>query len=213
MRGSVRSALRGAGAGGDLTGAADAARRRIQLQPLEETGYRTLMRLQADLGDRAGAVSTYHHCASVLERELGVVPDPATRQAFQRLMASAGPAGANRPAVASRRPPAPGSRRRSSSAGRGSSACFRTCGGPPRRGRPSLAVVRGGAGVGKTRLVTEIAGIARLQGAVVAGSQCFGTSGRLALAPVADWLRNPAVQAAAAALDRPGGPKCAARPG
>ena len=46
---------------GDLTGAADAARRRIQLQPLEEVGYRTLMLLQADLGDRAGAVSTYHH--------------------------------------------------------------------------------------------------------------------------------------------------------
>jgi len=77
---------------GDLTGAVDAARRRIQLQPLEEVGYRTLMRLQADLGDRAGAVSTFHHCASVLERELGVVPDAATRQAFQRLMAQAGPA-------------------------------------------------------------------------------------------------------------------------
>jgi tetratricopeptide (TPR) repeat protein len=36
---------------------------------------------------------------------------------------------------------------------------------------------------------------------VVAGSQCFGTSGRLALAPVADWLRNPAVLSAMAALD------------
>ena len=43
--------------------------------------------------------------------------------------------------------------------------------------------------------------MAQLQGAVVASSQCFGTSGRLALAPVADWLRNPAVQSAAAALD------------
>ena len=32
-------------------------------------------------------------------------------------------------------------------------------------------------------------------------SQCFGTSGRLALAPVADWLRSPAVQSAAATLD------------
>lgn len=45
---------------GDLSGAVDAARRRIQLQPLEEVGYRSLMQLQADLGDRAGAVSTYH---------------------------------------------------------------------------------------------------------------------------------------------------------
>src|SRR6185312_14621517 len=74
---------------GDLAGAAEAARRRIGLLPLEETGYRTLMRLQADLGDRAGALSTYHHCASVLERELGVSPDPATQQVFDRLMAQA----------------------------------------------------------------------------------------------------------------------------
>src|SRR5215471_13573348 len=78
---------------GDLAGAVEAARRRVQLQPLEETGYRTLMQLQAELGDRAGAVSTYHHCASVLERELGVIPDDATRQAFQRLMARAEPVG------------------------------------------------------------------------------------------------------------------------
>jgi len=76
-----------------------AERRRIQLQPLEEIGYRTLMLLHADLGDRAGAVSTYHHCASVLERELGVIPDPVTRQAFQRLIADDAPDGASRPAV------------------------------------------------------------------------------------------------------------------
>ncbi len=76
---------------GDLAGAAEAARRRIGLLPLEETGYRTLMRLQADLGDRAGALSTYHHCASVLERELGVSPDPVTQQMFERLMAQAPP--------------------------------------------------------------------------------------------------------------------------
>jgi len=79
---------------GDLAGAVDAVRRKIQLRPLEEAGYRTLMQLQADLGDRAGAVSTYHHCASVLERELGITPDPATRQVFQRVMAHAGPEGA-----------------------------------------------------------------------------------------------------------------------
>jgi tetratricopeptide (TPR) repeat protein len=36
---------------------------------------------------------------------------------------------------------------------------------------------------------------------VVATAQCFGASGRLALAPVADWLRTRAVQNAAATLD------------
>ena len=185
---------------GDLAGAADAARRRIQLQPLEEIGYRTLMQLQADLGDRAGAVSTYHLCASVLERELGVIPDPATREAFRRMMTQADPAGARLAPVGAAigRSGMPATEL----VGRSQDLAvlqdlWRTAAG----GRASLALVRGGAGVGKTRLVAEVAAIARVQGAVVASTQCFGTSGRLALAPVADWVRNAAVQSATATLE------------
>jgi DNA-binding SARP family transcriptional activator/tetratricopeptide (TPR) repeat protein len=185
---------------GDLTRAVEAARRRIQLQPLEEVGYRTLMRLQADLGDRAGALSTYHHCASVLERELGVVPDPATRQALQNLMARVHAAGVKLPTMepaADRSGPAA-----AQLVGRSAElGLLQDLWRIAAAGRPSLVLVRGGAGVGKTRLLTEVAEFARLRGAVVASTQCFGTSGRLALAPVADWLRNPAVQSATAALD------------
>ena len=204
---------------GDLAGAVDTVRRRIQLQPLEEAGYRTLMLLQADLRDRAGAVSTYHHCASVLERELGVIPDPATRQAFQRLMADSNPADSN-PADSNPAGSNPAAQARGSGppglqpdAPRSGLAAARLVGRlrelgqlqdlwrVAAAGRPGLALVSGGAGVGKTRLVAELAEMARLHGAVVASSQCFGTPGRLALAPVADWLRNPAVQAATASLD------------
>ena len=185
---------------GDLAGAVEAARRRIQLQPLEEIGYRSLMEMQADLGDRAGAVSTYHHCASVLERELAVSPDPSTRRAFQRLMAHARLA--VRPAGTA-----------SAAAGRPGLAATQLVGRSAElsalqdvwraavAGRRGLVLVRGGAGVGKTRLVTEVAEIARLQGGVVAHARCFGAAGRLALAPVADWLRNDAVQSAVATLD------------
>jgi DNA-binding SARP family transcriptional activator/tetratricopeptide (TPR) repeat protein len=185
---------------GDPAEAVDAARHRIHLQPLEEVGYHTLMRLQADLGDRAGALSTYHHCASVLERELGVVPDPKTLQVLQDLMARVYPAGVKLPTV-------------ETSAGRSGPAAAQLIGRSAElgllhdlwrnaaRGRPGLALVRGGAGVGKTRLLAEVAEFARLQGAVVASTQCFGTSGRLALAPVADWLRSPEVQSAMATLD------------
>ena len=185
---------------GDLTGAVEVVRRRIGLQPLEEAGYRTLMRLQADLGDRAGAVSTYHHCASVLERELGIVPDPATRQAFQRLMARADPGRemlpAAEPAAGRSGPVAAHLVGRSRELG-----LLQDLWRAAAAGSRGLVLVRGSAGVGKSRLVTEVAERALLQGAVVASSQCFGTSGRLALAPVADWLRNPAVQSAVAALD------------
>jgi DNA-binding SARP family transcriptional activator/tetratricopeptide (TPR) repeat protein len=184
---------------GDTLGAVQAARRRIQLQPLEETGYRTLMLLQADLGDRAGAVGTYHHCASVLERDLGVAPAPVTRQAFQRLITDGAPDGASPVAVE----PAP----------RSGVAAVRLVGRSQElallgqlwrnaaSGAPGLVVIRGGAGVGKSRVASEIATMAGLRGAVVVSSQCFGTSGRLALAPVADWLRHPVVLAASATLD------------
>jgi DNA-binding SARP family transcriptional activator/tetratricopeptide (TPR) repeat protein len=185
---------------GDLAGAVQAARRRVQLQPLEEVGYRSLMERQADLGDRAGAVSTYHHCASVLERELGVAPDPATRKIFQRLMTQAhltapSPAAANpragRPVLAA----AP-------LVGRSAElSALQDAWRDAVAGGRGLVLVHGGAGVGKTRLVAEVADTARLQGAVVATAQCFGAAARLALAPVADWLRSDAVQSAVATLD------------
>ncbi len=185
---------------GDLAGAVQAARRRVQLQPLEEVGYRTLMELQADLGDRAGAISTYHHCASVLERELGVAPDLATRTVFQRLTAQAGPATRSPAAVS------PGAGRPGLAAATlvGRSAELSALHGAWQAasvGRRGLALVRGAAGVGKTRLVSEIAEMARQQGAVVATARCFGAAGRLALAPVADWLRHDAVRSAVATLD------------
>jgi DNA-binding SARP family transcriptional activator/tetratricopeptide (TPR) repeat protein len=185
---------------GDLAGAVEAARRRIQLQPLEEVGYRTLMQLQADLGDRAGAVSTYHHCASVLERELGVVPDATTRKAFERLMAHASPAAGSRETIEPRagRPGPAGAQLIGRSA---ELSLLQDAWTAAAAGRCGLVLVRGDAGVGKTRLVAEVAAMARLQGAVVASTQCFGTSGRLALAPVADWLRTGAVQSATAAID------------
>lgn len=193
---------------GDLLGAVDAARRRVGLAPLEEVGYRTLMQLQADCGDRAGAVSTYHHCASVLERELGLDPDQATRKTLQRLLARVPATTEQQPTKKPATEPMtePTARRSGLAAAKlfGRATEFgrlQVIWQTAAAGRPSLCLVRGDAGVGKTRLVAEIADLARQQGAVVASSQCFGTSGRLALAPVADWLRNPAVQSATAALD------------
>lgn len=185
---------------GDPAGAVDAARRRVQLRPLEEDGYRRLMELQADRGDRAGAVSTFHHCAAVLERELGVDPDPGTRAVLDALLARDGIAVPRRPAAG----PA---------AGRSGRAVTELVGrsGELRRlqrawaaatgGCPTVALVRGDPGVGKSRLVGELAGAARADGAVVATARCFGSAGRLALAPVADWLRTPAVRADLARLD------------
>lgn len=185
---------------GELRPAVDAARRRIQIRPLEEVGYQTLIELQLDLGDRAGAISTYHHCVSVLERELGVEPAPQTKSRLDRLLESGealvtGEARAERTTV------------------RAGIASARLVGRSrelnhlrarwevAESGHPGLTVVSGEAGVGKSRLVSEVTHAARASGALVASTQCFGVSGRLPLAPVADWLRDPAVRATWAGLE------------
>jgi DNA-binding SARP family transcriptional activator len=174
---------------GDGAAALDAARLRIRLRPLEEAGYRVLMELQAGLGDRAAALATYHRCASVLERELGVEPDEATHAVLRRLLARPSTAGT---ATAGAVP----------FVGRVDEVgVLRAAWRSAAAGRPGVVLVRGSPGVGKSRLVTEVTEAARRAGAVVATAQCFATSGRLALAPVAAWLRSTDVQATLGGLD------------
>lgn len=59
----------------------------------------------------------------------------------------------------------------------------------------------GDAGVGKSRLISELAQKARTDGAVVATTRCFGMARTLALKPVADWLRHPRIHRSLATLD------------
>lgn len=180
---------------GDPAGALEPARRRIALAPLEEYGYRQLMQLQAALGDRAAAVSTYHRCATVLERELGVAPDRGTRAVLDDVLRTLGPSPGPPPAD------------------------DRPTGRPPivgrdvdldvllqhweaaAKGHAAAVLVTGGAGVGKTHLVGELGDRARRAGAVVANSRCFAASARLTLAPVADWLQHPVMADATEELD------------
>ncbi len=62
--------------GGELAGAERAARRLVELVPVGETGYRLLMRAQAEQGDVAAALCAYARLRDVLRDELGVLPGP-----------------------------------------------------------------------------------------------------------------------------------------
>src|SRR5258707_9968149 len=69
----------------DYGAAINYAQRLLRHDPLHETTYQHLMRLHALSGDRASAVRVYRTCATVLERELGAEPSPATHAAYQPL--------------------------------------------------------------------------------------------------------------------------------
>jgi TolB-like protein len=70
--------------------AIDFARRLVALDPLREDGHRRLMRLLHKSGDRAAALRQYQACADVLEKELQVEPDAATRSLFGEIRRDAG---------------------------------------------------------------------------------------------------------------------------
>ena len=166
------------------------------------------MAVQADLGDRAGAVSTYHRCASVLERELGVVPDEATRATLQRVMA---PAPGDRPGRSNGSGPAARGRPGALVGRAGRAHCCPDVAGrrgraPGRGRRPRRCRRRQDPPRGRARR------LARQSGALVAASQCFGTAGG-SRSPGGGLAAQPRVQSATRSLDpvwrargRPAGP-------
>ena len=62
----------------DLMRAAGAAEALIALNPLSEVGYRALMRVLVERGDRAGALAAFERCRRELYEQLGTQPDPTT---------------------------------------------------------------------------------------------------------------------------------------
>ena len=76
---------------GDQQSAIGCARQLMAADPLREEAFRLLMRLYSFVGDRARAIRTYEECTAVLQRELGVVPDPATRAVYDGLLAAPAP--------------------------------------------------------------------------------------------------------------------------
>src|SRR5215470_10605955 len=58
------------------------ALRLLSLDPLQEVTHRALMRLYAREGRRAAALRQYQLCVDVLQRELGVEPEEATKQVY-----------------------------------------------------------------------------------------------------------------------------------
>jgi DNA-binding SARP family transcriptional activator len=220
--------------------AIELARRRIDLEPLEEVGYRSLLQLQALSGDRAAALQTYHRCTSVLERELGVAPDQATTAEYERLAgrpqpeqpAPGSPADRDSRTGASRADTsrtgasgaaAPGAA--APTAGAGATAGPLQAGTGPAgsrvllvgrerelgllrarwqdalRGVADFTVVAGEAGVGKSRLLDELSAEVQRAGFDTMRARCFAARGRLALAPVSEWLRSPTLRSARDRLD------------
>ena len=169
---------------GDYQAAIHASERLVQAEPLHEVAYRQLMDSHTRNGDRAAALKVYHDCATTLRQELGVAPDPATQAAYRRLLMSDTDA---------HDLPLPSVPLEIPLVGRGTEweqlllAWREIAAG---RQPPLLALIRGEAGVGKTRLAAELIDWVERQSATVASATCYAPEADLSLMPVAGWLRR-----------------------
>jgi DNA-binding SARP family transcriptional activator/tetratricopeptide (TPR) repeat protein len=157
----------------DYVGAVGWARRRCALSPLDEPAHCVLLRAMAAAGDRAGAVAAGREFVERLRAELGVGPVAATRAALAEL--------ADAPIAPVRGGPggqaALFGRRREL-------AVLNEAWSMARAGRGRVVVLTGEGGIGKTRLVTELARRSAQGGACVAMGAGLDVGGE---APLAVW--------------------------
>ncbi len=180
---------------GDTVTAIRYAQRLLGLDPLSEDRYRRLMRLFALKNDRASAVRVYHTCVTTLQREIGVDPDPATREAYERLLQQETPTiqpVVHQPLLAA--PPTLIGRKleweQLLSAWHQATIA-----------EPHFVLVTGEAGVGKSRLAEEFLLWASQQGVVTAKARSYAAEGQLSLASVTEWLRSKDLRAPLKQLD------------
>ncbi len=179
----------------DYAAAIQVAQRLLQHEPLHETTYRRLMRLHALNNDRAAALKTYLTCVTLLQQELGVEPHADTRAAYTQAAAARDPGQVGGQAGAALVDEAPFVGRR------GEWHTLRAAWHDATRGHAQFVLIMGEAGIGKTRLAEELRSWVTSQGLVAASARTYAAEGRLAYAPLIEWLRTPALKAGLAQLD------------
>ena len=171
---------------GDFEAAIRYAERLVAQDPLRDAHHQLLIRLHIGNHDRAGALRAYHQCMRVLRRELGVDPDPVTRELYERALKSGSSTAAKPaapPVAAASAMPIVGREREWKQL----LDCWRSV----ESGKSHLAVIMGEPGIGKSRLAEELYDwCASHHDGAAARARCYAAQGQLAYAPIAEWLRT-----------------------
>ncbi|MGB3312600.1 MAG: BTAD domain-containing putative transcriptional regulator [Nodosilinea sp.] len=176
----------------DYDAAIGYGQRLLSLDPLHEVTYRTLMKLHLERGDRASALLMYERCCLVFKQDLGVEPSPSTRDAYQYLLQQD-----NLPTQTASQSPSLAESTSSPSVAVATPLVGRTQAWAEvhatwRRaisGYAQLLLIKGEAGIGKSRLAEELVLYCEKQNVTTARTRCYAAEGRLVYAPVIDWLR------------------------
>ncbi|MGC9399436.1 MAG: ATP-binding protein [Anaerolineae bacterium] len=186
---------------GQHASALTTALRLLKEDPLREDAHRAAMRAYCRLGRRNAALEQYRRCRERVQAELDAEPMPETATLHQEILEgrfAVGPT-LSAPAFDELPPTSPAISKpydpldvgaTSPLVGRDEElARLQACWREAERGRGRVVFLRGEAGVGKTRLVEELARRVRQRGAWVAGAACYEHERTLPVSPLAELLR------------------------
>src|SRR5712691_2752751 len=159
--------------GGEIAGAIETTTRWVAHDFLDEMAYRRLMQLYVAVGDRNAALRTYENCRAMLAKEFRTKPAPETEALAERMRATARVARTILPQQASSRTlqtshtPSPVSVLPAVPlVGRATEySTLIEIYHAVERGQARVVVLKGEAGIGKTRLASEFLGWCAAQGA------------------------------------------------
>jgi DNA-binding SARP family transcriptional activator len=168
--------------------AVQTALRLLALDPLQEAVHRTLMRLYGQFGRRDAALRQYQECVEVLQRELGVEPEPETKALYQEILRQ-------RPAQTVAVPVSgAGGSAEPPLVGRGAEvARLHETMAAAWAGHGQVVAVLGEAGIGKSRLLANLAAEAGGRAGLVLLGRAYESEQILPFGPWVDALRQGGV--------------------
>ncbi len=164
------------------------AQQLLHCDPLREPTYHHLMRLYALMHDRTSALRIFRDCSTMLEQEFAAPPSIETQSLYDQLFQQNGEVVL----------PSQGAQVTDAVPLIGRLAewqrlltCWREL---PRKG-VHVAVIRGEAGIGKTRLAEELLAWAQAQQILTAQARAYAAEGALPYGPLIELLRTERLQA------------------
>ncbi|PWQ95125.1 BTAD domain-containing putative transcriptional regulator [Leucothrix pacifica] len=162
------------------------ASRQLSFDPYLETAYLAIMEAYIASGNSAMALHTYHQCASVLHKDLGISPNERIQNLYSRLVSK----NASHNDVDTTKSFA--SATDSALIGRANTVAEITDFiKDPIIDVPCIAFLTGESGIGKSRLADEVLSAEPLKQIIQVSTACHPARVDTVFGPFKDWLSNP----------------------
>jgi DNA-binding SARP family transcriptional activator len=179
---------------GETVRAVEHARRRLALDPLNESAHRRLIALYGASGERAAALAQYRDCVRTLHRELGVAPTEETTAVYHAIREGSATSAEPVPQIRVAGAPAHPLVGRE----RELKALLEAYSRVSQEGR--LVVLDGEMGIGKTRLADELVARVRAGSGIAATARCVEAESGLAFGCAIELVQSALREGNAAAI-------------